>query len=334
MELIYASKKYDVFRLWLECKRYLQNALSLEDACVVLEQAMVFGEKDLEMQCIQMIEKNAIEVFRTNTFLDMQRKTLKRILELNNLNCEEDDVYRACKAWAAKKTYNVSNQDIKDTLGELVNLIRFEAIVDKTTTEEENILPVKKKSKKDDEHYIENFDLCKLRRRSKSVEIIRFNQITSTPPWTHCNKNDVLSFTVSVDAYLTGVSLFLPIEQGEVEGKLQVLQEHDESEKLRQHVWHTVELALKHEPGKKYTHIKLPPVLLHACTRYTIKQTMKGQDTYYGEKAKVFEKDHNINVEFLHLYSYGVGNGTGVNIGQVYGISLFVPDIYTSDPKT
>ncbi|KAH3792625.1 hypothetical protein DPMN_146122 [Dreissena polymorpha] len=123
---------------------------------------------------------------------------------------------------------------------------------------------------------------------------------------------DGLNFIVSDDCELSGIDMFLPCVEGSVTGVLELLE--------RTTVIHTQNVTLHYNKGVEHMLVDLEKRLhLNSRNEYSIRQIMKGSNTFYCVSAK-----RNITMEGvpMTLSDLKVGqsdNGTTVNSGQFYG---------------
>ena len=55
MQILYASKKYLIPGLTKKCTDFMENNLSGENAAGVLEQCLLFDEKEMVAKCMKVI---------------------------------------------------------------------------------------------------------------------------------------------------------------------------------------------------------------------------------------------------------------------------------------
>lgn len=101
-ELTNLSNKYDVPQGLEMCEQYLlKHYTTINGICKRLSFANKFNLNKLEEKCKEKIQANAIEVFKSDDFLNATLDVLRMILRLEDYNCFEIDVFRACISWAA-----------------------------------------------------------------------------------------------------------------------------------------------------------------------------------------------------------------------------------------
>ncbi|KAL4236489.1 hypothetical protein ACF0H5_004875 [Mactra antiquata] len=131
LPLLYAAEKYNIKRLDDKCQIFLSEKISIENVCSLLVQAERYNASDLMDKCLKFIVSNCSKILMSDDFCVLSRDTLQQILQMNDLRVNEVEIYNGCKKWAfhqlhmVDKNKNVSHSDIRETLGELLYLIRF-----------------------------------------------------------------------------------------------------------------------------------------------------------------------------------------------------------------
>eukprot|EP00112_Aurelia_sp_Birch-Aquarium-sp1_P001366 Seg1146.2 transcript_id=Seg1146.2/GoldUCD/mRNA.D3Y31 product="BTB/POZ domain-containing protein 2" protein_id=Seg1146.2/GoldUCD/D3Y31 len=125
----YLAKKYYIPSLTDECCRFLLRSLTMENVLSVLNLSVAADQQEMAKECLQLIKVQIRKLSRTPEFLELDRDTLKAILELDVLDMKEIDVFRAvdkwCKYQLEKKGQDVSQEAKREILGEVRNLLRF-----------------------------------------------------------------------------------------------------------------------------------------------------------------------------------------------------------------
>ncbi|RVE48468.1 hypothetical protein evm_006904 [Chilo suppressalis] len=109
-ELYYAAKKYMLPQLVKICSEYLISKVDKLNACKTYEFAIIFDDKVLIEECIQIFKNNTIEILNSNNLEEVDLNTLIVIFSLDNLNIENEmDLFKAIKRYAdAQEEYNAS----------------------------------------------------------------------------------------------------------------------------------------------------------------------------------------------------------------------------------
>ena len=86
MSVLYTAKKYAVNALEKECVEFLKKNIRSDNAFMLLSQARLFDEINLADLCLQIIDKNSIESFSSEYFLDIDLDLLISVLKRETLS--------------------------------------------------------------------------------------------------------------------------------------------------------------------------------------------------------------------------------------------------------
>jgi len=319
MAVLYAAKKYDVQPLVDRCSAFLKEGLDVENVCEILEQAVTFSEEQLVDECISCIKKNAADVVKTDGLLGVSQPVLKIIVEKGFVEIDPLECYEISKKWTLKHLNEGNVEDLdpekaRELLGDVLNVIRFRDMQLYTFIKfvaPENILPDSTKISIIIEISEKSFSM-------KDIHVHRFAQI-DPGPWSHNGAQSGISFTVSVPSLLTGVCLYLPRDEGETSGPLEILEENEVVVKQI--------VTLKYKHGMKYQNEPLSTkIRLQQGKVYSVRHVFKGTVTYYGRVpiAESPDHHHDITIKFMNL-KHGVSNsGTDLEKGQIPGLTVQV----------
>jgi len=121
---------------------------------------------------------------------------------------------------------------------------------------------------------------------------------------------------VSTNVWLTAIDLFLPVNNGDtLTGPFEVFE--DQTNVL------TTNLTLIGQNGKQFESCKLPTrVQLQAGKVYSLRQRMKGNNSYYASSCSTNICVDNVNVTFRNLVVGSSDNETCLLRGQCHGLTL------------
>ena len=122
MHIIHASKKYDIPLLTKACVEFMDKGLDASNVLTVLEHSIFFEEKDLSKKCMEIVGRNTKDVFNSDPFMDITQDALTYVLDSDDLNMEEIDIFKRCCQWAEK---NNSKKPTREVLGKALYKIRF-----------------------------------------------------------------------------------------------------------------------------------------------------------------------------------------------------------------
>lgn len=113
-----------------ECIDFIKRSTTVDNLCTIYRLANTYDLKELKEFCEKRVSCSAKKLFICDDFLDCDRETLKQILALDSLGCEEGEVFDACILWAraacAKNVIDSSNPlNLSAALGDAITLVRF-----------------------------------------------------------------------------------------------------------------------------------------------------------------------------------------------------------------
>ena len=209
---------------------------------------------------------------------------------------------------------DLDKEKARELLGDVLDVIRFRDMQLCTFIKfvaPENILPDSTKIS----------IIIGINEKSISIEEIHVHRFAQIEPgsWGHIRSQSGISFTVSSPALLTGVCLYLPKDDGETSGPLEILEEDK--------IVLTQIVTLKYQHGMKYRNEPLSTqIRLQQGKVYSVRHIFKGQNTYYGRVpiAKSYGHHHDITIEFMNLKHGVLNSGTDLEKGQIPGLTVQV----------
>ena len=118
--LMYASEKYMLDVIKIECKQFLTTNINEKYACLVLHTAHDFHLEDLQKDALQFIFSHGRSCLESIIFLGLSLGIVKLIIESDKLNCTEDIVYQKLIQWAehqCRKDQQVTADDEQHVTG-------------------------------------------------------------------------------------------------------------------------------------------------------------------------------------------------------------------------
>ena len=331
-EVLYLAKKYFVSSLADKCCKVLEASITPDDVFVVLEQAVLFDEKDLEAKCWDIVSKYTFTCTHSEAFCNIGSHTLNSLLKRETLAIAELDLFKAVLRWTdsecARQGINIDDDKMarRRILGDSVYEIRFLEMSEKdfaTFASSAGILT--------DVEVVAIFqkfnalDVADLkwenqgkRRLPESVDFTRFNLVNvavkDAITWGYDgNKFDALNIIVDKTVCFSGVRLFgqgngskywveFTIKDTNVTGTYT-------SEQDKEGIW-------------GYNVMLPTPVPLQANEEFTIRATINGPRSHQGVNGKSSVKVNGIVVTFKDPPFDLKTNGTSKNKGQFYKIFL------------
>ncbi|XP_059469186.1 uncharacterized protein LOC132192950 isoform X2 [Neocloeon triangulifer] len=109
-EMMGLAHELGLEELRVSCEDHVTSTLAVANACTFLAAALDMhersaphggrGAKNFLDTCISFIAENAIECFKTNSFLSLSKEALIKVISSDFLAVEEEEVWRAVLAWA------------------------------------------------------------------------------------------------------------------------------------------------------------------------------------------------------------------------------------------
>jgi len=126
-DLINCAKKFQLESLRLLCVTFMEEGVTVENACQLFEQAItLLNEKQF---ALGFIEENAMDVIASPGFDNLTKDRVQTILKSSKLAVDEVDVFSGVLRWA---TAECKRQDLKDStenkrtvLKEILPQVRF-----------------------------------------------------------------------------------------------------------------------------------------------------------------------------------------------------------------
>lgn len=356
--LLHLSRNLDVKGLEAECFNFLINRLTLQDVCMVYEEARQSQRNDVKQMCAEKITENP-NIIQTSSFLTMSLDGLKEVLFMDDLPVDESVVFNSLMAWArqecGKRSLDATSKNLKDVLGKTLFAVRFIWLTDEfigqvvaksgllDNEELSELLEVKLSGKFPSERFLVQKRNWNENAESDMKILFRFLEIRNFQDcgfWS-CDGDslDAIALTVSKPILLFGVTLYGPRESKS--GLYQVLLELRNGTECVQRL--KTQILMK--KSNLTNLIKFSePIKLLAEHKYDIVLRLKGPGTYYGalQNAEMlismqvdgctefcqpdipcFLQD---GVVFTFSNSQlGVGGRTDVHIGQIPEILYKVP---------
>ena len=129
MQVMYAAKKYIVTNLSKKCSEFLQKTVSVDTAPQLLEQSILFDEKDLKAKVLTKIEEEAPTVLSSEEFTTLSKEALREVFQLNLQVSNEMEVFNASIKWAESRCQELKQvmdgANFREVLGDNLFLIRF-----------------------------------------------------------------------------------------------------------------------------------------------------------------------------------------------------------------
>ncbi|XP_037044955.1 BTB/POZ domain-containing protein 6-A-like isoform X1 [Bradysia coprophila] len=128
-EVLTLADKYDVAGLINLCVQFLEYYLTDQTVCWVYDLALMFDLVHLINLCQEKISLETVTVFTSESFRACGANILSRILEMDELSCDEIFVFHQVMEWATeacrRSMIEPTMENKKLELGQCFDLIRF-----------------------------------------------------------------------------------------------------------------------------------------------------------------------------------------------------------------
>ncbi|XP_060602641.1 BTB/POZ domain-containing protein 6-A-like [Ruditapes philippinarum] len=333
MALMYTAKKYAVEGLVTRCREYLETKITCDNVCTILEQAHMFDENELRNHCFITIFSNSMDVLKSplKDYQSLCFDCLRKLLQSDKLMANEETIFIACLNWAEKqcrlKSLEISDENMREVLGEILYLIRFPNMDQRTFTD----LVSGTGLLTSDEKLAVYRQFCRyprdgdtttvgLRFPSKprnATEIFRASRFKEVLGgifdfWdNNDNDCDAISFRSSRDINLIGVSLYRPFPDGIIRGSVKI---YDESNWCMAKL-ENLEIVCR-DGDETTIDIKFKGSEKIQQNRwYTVTQQMQGSRSFYGNSGQKQVQGKGVVISFRR--SPMDKNKTDVDSGQI-----------------
>ncbi|KAL3105101.1 hypothetical protein niasHT_028773 [Heterodera trifolii] len=131
MAVLYAAKKYNISLLLNACLVFPIS--KLHNVFLAYDQACFLNENNFALRCLDFIDRNAEDLFYSDSFLQIEQNLLSEILERDQLNISgELTIWNAALRWADEKCRQngteCSAKNRRAALGPALFKIRFPLI--------------------------------------------------------------------------------------------------------------------------------------------------------------------------------------------------------------
>lgn len=101
IEVLATALEYGLDDLRRLCCEYLEENLSVQNACDCMQAAVTYGQEELKEKVIMYIEQHTESVLKSKAFQELSEDALSEILKVDGLNMDEAEVLKYIKEWAA-----------------------------------------------------------------------------------------------------------------------------------------------------------------------------------------------------------------------------------------
>ena len=111
------------------CVEYIKKNVNASNACQLLSECRVFEETEAMQGCWDVIDDQTEQAIHSDSFTDIDYKTLEEILGRDTLNAREIVVFAAAIRWAeatcTRQELEINPQQCREVLGDAFYQLRF-----------------------------------------------------------------------------------------------------------------------------------------------------------------------------------------------------------------
>ncbi len=324
---LYAAKKYMVPQLSHKCVEYLETQIDASNVCMILSQRHLLEDDGIILtKCLDIVDKHSIQALESDSFTEIDNRTLVTILERDQLIVKETLVYEAAIHWAkaecTRQELEITGGNMRKVLDSALYQIRFP-----TMTLDEFVEGPVCSGILSDQEAVQVFSSFSSRSKMSDMKFMteqrayvkirsscRFNTILTRPSHWNCNGNaiDAVSFKVDKPILLLGYGLF-GCKDRAADYKVTMELQCDNGSLAKTD-------TSFHSNGLKYIYSVYfeKPVQVENNVCYTALVTLKGPISYYGESGnRVVASDH-VSITFIPASTIAIiSNGTNDTKGQI-----------------
>ena len=330
MDLLYIAKKYCVDLLAKSCSEFLQDKISPENVCHILEAAHRISDTDIYDKCMAIVKENYTSSIKSKGFLSLSRDSLQNIVQLDGVLVKEEELYEHVIKWAEaeclRQKLEISSWENKrKVLGNVLFKVRF-PLIDMTyfaknvgvtellTSEEKVDILLYYASNKD--VVVKYFQSTERIKTGVPVQVCRFS--SEFMEWGVGKGGvDAISFQSSNDSLLHGILIYGCCSVRSCKYSVDIRLKDINNKELTK-----LTTTVNTMSSQKIYEVKFDSALrLKAGATYTIEIEMVGNNTHRGNNGngQVFYGNGK-SVTFMAAPSSG--NGTDVSHGQFPGLLL------------
>ncbi|XP_062590119.1 BTB/POZ domain-containing protein 6-like [Saccostrea cucullata] len=307
LAVMHAANKYAMVGLEDKCVNFLMENLTAENVCSVLESAHCFNKETVRSHCVEFI-KDAPGAFEAENFLSLCSECLGKVLLLDDLVMNEEEIFHRAMDWASLQCQNSQLEDTglnrRNVLGSCLYCIRFPIMnmhFFNDTVCKTDILS--EKEIQDVTRQMEEVQICQtkfcVRKRRGTDQYIckRFSYDRIDVKWGR--KTGRIDFYVDVKIILTGLLLYGGPGNGlDMVDVYAALEDCDHDRVLTD-----VTKQVNVEPEKTIFKLKFPnSIKLEPDVRYSVFVQKNGWDSHWGDAGMASVVTQNVNFYFLTTY--------------------------------
>lgn len=146
VDVLASAIEYGLEGLVRCCVEYISDP-NVDTVCEAIQAAITYKQNDLRDTCMTFIEENTDAIFKSPHFAELSEDSLAYIIQSDNLQADEADIYEAVKEWGTVNMV-ITESSLKECLKKVVGHVRFPMLSKEMLTqleqenEQEAVIPV------------------------------------------------------------------------------------------------------------------------------------------------------------------------------------------------
>lgn len=124
VDVLASAIEYGLEGLVQCCVAYITNSLEVDTACEAIQAAITYNQDDLRDSCMEFIEVNTTQVFKSPHYAELSEDTLAWILQSDRLQADEPEIYTAMREWGTVNMV-VLEKPMAEVIAKVVEHVRF-----------------------------------------------------------------------------------------------------------------------------------------------------------------------------------------------------------------
>lgn len=128
-EIIKLSRLYTMTTLAGKCDYYLKQIVDKENVMKLLDLSTQNNFKHSTRKCLKIIDENSGEIFDTQEFIEITKKSIEKIVDYQMMSCNEILLIKAVNKWSefqcSMKQKEVTLENKRSEIGDLIFKIHF-----------------------------------------------------------------------------------------------------------------------------------------------------------------------------------------------------------------
>eukprot|EP00041_Stephanoeca_diplocostata_P006816 m.94652 g.94652 ORF g.94652 m.94652 type:complete len:285 (+) comp16556_c0_seq1:266-1120(+) len=124
VDVLASAIEYGLEGLVLCCVSYITAGLEVDTACEAIQAAITYKQDDLRDSCMEFIERHTKDIFKSPHFAELSDETLAFILQSDNLQADETEIFAAVTEWGTINMV-VSDMQMAQVIEKVIQHVRF-----------------------------------------------------------------------------------------------------------------------------------------------------------------------------------------------------------------